>query len=134
VDRANQLASKNPLEDYLREMRKTHDSGAAVPETSYYPHLLDLLNAAGAQLKPKVRCILNPANRGAGIPDLGLYTPDQYLKAPGEEPPIGTLPSRGVVEAKPTTTAPFLAPLLPTRTYPSLFSLTDHSRSATRRR
>jgi hypothetical protein len=93
----------NPVEEYLRELRNIHNSGAGGPETSYYPALRDLLNAVGAQLKPKVSCIVHPANKGAGIPDIGLFTPDQFPKMPGDTPAIGTNPARGVVEAKPTS-------------------------------
>ncbi len=97
----------NPLEDYLRKLRDIRRSGSAVPETSYYPALAALLDAAGATLKPKVRCIVNPSH-GAGIPDIGLFTPDQFQKASAEEPLPGTKPSRGVVEAKPTRNDAFL--------------------------
>ncbi len=99
--------SGNPLEDYLRELRDIRRSGSAVPETSYYPALAALLDAVGATLKPKVRCIVNPSH-GAGIPDIGLFTPDQFQKASAEEPLPGTKPSRGVVEAKPTSDDAFL--------------------------
>ncbi|MGH2360681.1 MAG: N-6 DNA methylase, partial [bacterium] len=91
----------NPLEDYLRQLRDIHGSGARVPETSYYPALSNLLNSIGATLKPKVRCIINPANQGAGIPDGGLYTPDQFPKSGHTDPLPGTKPSRGAIEAKP---------------------------------
>jgi hypothetical protein len=91
----------NPLEDYLRQLRDIHGSGAGVPETSYYPALSNLLNAVGATLKPKVRCIINPANRGAGIPDGGFYTSDQFPKSSHTDPLPGTKPARGVIEAKP---------------------------------
>lgn len=97
----------DPLEDYLRELRDIRRSGSAVPETSYYPALAALLDAVGATLKPKVRCIVNPSH-GAGIPDVGLFTPDQFQKASAEEPLPGTKPSRGVVEAKPTSDSAFL--------------------------
>jgi hypothetical protein len=97
----------NPLEDYLRELRDIRRSGSAVPETSYYPPLAALFNAVGSTLKPRVRCILNPSH-GAGIPDVGLFTPDQFQKASAEEPLPGTKPSRGVVEAKPTSDDAFL--------------------------
>jgi hypothetical protein len=97
----------DPLEDYLRELRDIRRSGSAVPETSYYPALAALLDAVGTTLKPKVRCIVNPSH-GAGIPDVGLFTPDQFQKASAEEPLPGTKPSRGVVEAKPTSDDAFL--------------------------
>lgn len=92
----------NPLEDYLRDLRDIRRSGSAVAETSYYPPLTALFNAVGSTLKPKVRCILNPSH-GAGIPDVGFFTPDQFQKASAHEPLPGTKPSRGVVEAKPTS-------------------------------
>jgi Type ISP C-terminal specificity domain/N-6 DNA Methylase len=95
------------LEDYLRELRDVRRSGAAVPETSYYPALAALLDAVGATLKPKVRCIVNPSH-GAGIPDAGLFTPEQFQRASAAEPLQGTKPSRGVVEAKPTSDDAFL--------------------------
>src|SRR5713101_8365606 len=97
----------NPLEDYLRKLRDIRRSGSAVPETSYYPALAALLDAVGATLKPKVRCIVNPSH-GAGIPDVGLFTPDQFQKPSAAEPLPGTKPSRGVVEAKPTSDDAFL--------------------------
>ncbi|MFB3892985.1 MAG: type ISP restriction/modification enzyme [Phycisphaerae bacterium] len=92
----------NPLETYLRELRDIHSSGAAVPETSYYGPLERLLNETGKTLKPKVRCIINLANRGAGVPDGGLFTPDQIRKD-DLNPMQGQLPSRGVIEVKSTS-------------------------------
>lgn len=91
-----------PLETYLRELRDIRSSGAAVKETSYYPALSNLLNDVGRKLKPRVRCIINIANRGAGLPDGGLFTPDQFQKPSDAEPLPGQLPSRGVIEVKPT--------------------------------
>jgi hypothetical protein len=91
----------NPLEDYLHGLSDIRRSGSAVPETSYYPPLAALFDVVGATLKPKVRCIVNPSH-GHGIPDIGLFTPDQFQRASAEEPLPGTKPSRGVVEAKPT--------------------------------
>src|ERR1700730_13001120 len=97
----------NPLEDYLRELRDIRRSSSAVPETSYYPALAALLDAIGSTLNPQVRCIISPSH-GAGSPDVGLFTPDQFQKASAEEPLPGTKPSRGVVEAKPTSDGAFL--------------------------
>src|SRR6267143_2154124 len=48
--------------------------------------LAALLNEVGKSLKPRVRCIINPRNRGAGIPDGGLFTPDQFQKHDKSEP------------------------------------------------
>ena len=71
----------NPLETYLTELREIHDSGAATGETSGYPALANLLNAIGHSLKPKVRCIIQLKNSGVGLPDGGLFTPDQLKPA-----------------------------------------------------
>jgi Type ISP C-terminal specificity domain/N-6 DNA Methylase len=95
----------NPLEKYLRELRNIRRSGSAVPETSYYPALRDLMDAIGASLKPRVKCIIH-VSHGAGIPDGGLFTPDQFQKGP--QPLPGTVPARGVIEAKPTSDDAFL--------------------------
>jgi len=91
-----------PLETYLRELRDIRSTGAAVKETSYYPALGNLFNEVGKTLKPKVRCILTLANRGAGLPDGGLFTPDQFQKPSDSEPLPGQIPARGVIEIKST--------------------------------
>ncbi|MHB1159838.1 MAG: type ISP restriction/modification enzyme [Chloroflexota bacterium] len=88
------------VEAYLRDLYEIHSSHAAVPETSYYPALATLLSQVGKSLKPRVRCIVNPKNRGAGIPDGGLFTSDQFARTGGVEPAIGLMPSRGAVEVK----------------------------------
>ena len=84
---------------YLRELRDIHASGSAVRETSYYGPLASLLNSIGKSLKPRVRCVVNLQNRGAGIPDGGLFNADQLQRGEGEMLP-GQLPSRGVLEVK----------------------------------
>ena len=89
----------NPLEAYLKEVRDIRGTGAAVDELSYYPALSTLLNDIGKTLKPKVRCVINIANRGAGLPDGGLFTADQVRKK-DSDPMQGQLPARGVLEAK----------------------------------
>ncbi|MGO9571200.1 MAG: N-6 DNA methylase [Desulfomonilaceae bacterium] len=94
-----------PLESYLKELREIRSSGEAVPETSYYGALATLFNEIGSTLKPKVRCITNIKNRGAGLPDGGFFTPDQFSKSmtdvskPGWG---GQIPARGVLEVKST--------------------------------
>ncbi|MCX7886232.1 MAG: DNA methyltransferase, partial [Verrucomicrobiae bacterium] len=90
----------NPLETYLRELHEIRGQG--VPETSFYPPLRNLLNAVGETLKPEVRCILHPKNRGAGIPDGGLFTGELLKKSARSEPLTGLLPDRGVIEVKST--------------------------------
>jgi SAM-dependent methyltransferase len=91
------------LEAYLRDLCEIRSSGAGVKETSYYAALSNLFNEVGKSLKPKVRCILQLANRGAGLPDGGLFTPDQYQKTGTAEPLLGQIPSRGVIEVKGTS-------------------------------
>jgi len=93
----------DPVETYLRELSLIRSSGAAVPETSYYGPLANLLNEIGKTLKPKVRCVINLRNRGAGLPDGGLFTPNQFQKTTADEPLAGQIPERGVIEVKPTS-------------------------------
>jgi hypothetical protein len=91
------------LEAYLSELRSIRSSGAAVPETSYYFVLANLLNEVGKTLKPKVRCIPQLKSVGAGTPDFGLFTVDQFQRASDLEPLPGQKPARGVVEVKATS-------------------------------
>lgn len=98
-------AVANPLETYLRDLRDTKSTGSALPETSYYPALRELLNSVGSTLKPKVRCVIH-ISHGAGFPDGGLFTPDQFQK--GAEPLPGTIPARGAIEAKPASDDSFI--------------------------
>ena len=92
----------NPLIAYLQELQSVHVTGSGVKETSYYPAVSNLFNAVGQTLKPPVRCIVNLKNTGAGIPDGGFFTPDQYGKADGEAVKPGLTPARGVLEVKGT--------------------------------
>lgn len=91
------------LQTYLESLTLIHSSGSAVKETSYYGTLENLLNEVGKALKPRVRCIINIANRGAGLPDGGLFTPDQFQKRAKGELIEGQLPSRGAIEIKSTS-------------------------------
>src|SRR6266446_3870125 len=92
----------NPLESYLHNLSAIRRSGAGVKETSYYGALANLFNEVGKTLKPRVRCIINIANRGAGLPDGGFFTPDQFQKRAKGELIEGQLPSRGCIEVKST--------------------------------
>jgi hypothetical protein len=87
------------LDAYVRELRLIRSSGAGVPETSYYVPLAELLNAIGQTLRPRVRCIMTLKDQGAGLPDGGLFTADQFRKGEGEPLP-GQLPARGAIEVK----------------------------------
>ncbi len=93
----------SPLEAYLTSLREIRSSGEAVDETSYYGALEAFLNEIGKSLKPRVRCVLSLKNRGAGIPDGGLFTEEQLRKSKGIEKPLPQIPARGVIEVKPTS-------------------------------
>lgn len=58
------------LQEYLRECASTHGFGVA--ETSHYPALKKLIDAAGKELKPHVVCIINPKGSEGNQPDGGL--------------------------------------------------------------
>ena len=87
------------VEDYFADLRRMRASGGATGELSTYPALSNLLNAVGGVLKPKVFCVSQLAQQGAGHPDFGLYAAKQVQK--GGQPREGQLPECGVVEVKP---------------------------------
>ena len=96
---ANDTRLTRMVEDYLTDLRKIRASGGATGERSYYPPLITLLNAVGGALKPKVFCISELADQGAGHPDIGLYAGRQIQKG---RPREGQSPERGVIEVKST--------------------------------
>ena len=71
-----------------------------------YVPLANLLNAVGSALRPKVFCVQDLANQGAGHPDFGLYTTRQVQKG---KPKSGQKPERGVIEVKPVADDAWLA-------------------------
>ena len=86
------------VESYLSDLRRVRASGGATGERSYYPPLSNLLNAVGGTLKPRVFCVGELAEQGAGHPDFGLYAARQTQRGRLRE---GQTPERGVVEVKP---------------------------------
>ena len=86
------------VETYLADLRRVSASGGATGERSSYGPLANLLNAVGATLKPKVFCVGELADQGAGHPDFGLYAAKQVQKG---RPREGQIPECGVVEVKP---------------------------------
>ncbi len=84
------------LADYLAEIARVRATRAGTGEVSCYGALAGTLNAAGARLKPRVFCVPNLRNQGAGFPDMGLF-----VAARGQAPeswPEAQAPERGVVE------------------------------------
>ena len=65
------------VEAYLTDLRLIRASGGGTDELSYYPALTNLLNAVGGTLRPKVFCVSQLAQQGAGHPDFGLYAARQ---------------------------------------------------------
>ena len=86
------------VEAYFTDLRLVRSSGGATDERSLYVPLANLLNAVGSTLKPKVFCVQELADQGAGHPDFGLYSTGQVQKG---RPKSGQKPERGVVEVKP---------------------------------
>ena len=86
------------VQEYLDDLRRVRASGGATGERSYYPPLANLLNAVGGTLKPKVFCVGELAQQGAGHPDFGLYAASQVQRG---KPRQGQIPQCGVVEVKP---------------------------------
>ncbi len=88
---------ESAAEAFFAELRRVGASGGATGEESRYPALANLLNAVGAALKPKVFCVSELADQGAGRPDFGLYAAKQAQRG---KPRPGQPPERGVVEVK----------------------------------
>ena len=79
------------------ELRRIRATGGGTGELSYYPLLNNLLNAVGGSLRPRVYCVSQLAQQGAGHPDFGLYAAKQVSKG---QPKQGQMPEGGVVEVK----------------------------------
>lgn len=100
------------IETFLRSCAKVHDTGSAVPETSYYPALDVLLSAIGSELSPAVYSVTQVSGKGApgsknsGIPDLGLFSDSLATAALDRNLDRSErLPEHGVVEVKPPEAA-----------------------------
>ncbi len=85
------------VETYFSDLGRVRASGGATGERSSYPALANLLNAVGAAVKPRVFCVSELADQGAGHPDFGLYAAKQVQRG---RPKQGQVPERGVVEVK----------------------------------
>ncbi len=87
------------VEAYFADLGRVRASGGGTGERSSYGPLTHLFDAVGATLKPKVFCVGELADQGAGHPDFGLYTAKQVPRGRGR-PLAGQTPERGVVEVK----------------------------------
>ena len=85
------------VETYFTDLGRVCASGGATRERSTYGPLANFLNAVGLTLRPKVFCVGEPADQGAGHPDFGLYAAKQVQRG---RPRKGQTPERGVVEVK----------------------------------
>ena len=103
-------ASRNKLkaavEEYFAELRRIRATRGGTGELSYYPPLNNLLNAVGGSLRPRVHCVSQLAQQGAGHPDFGLYAARQVSKGHAKQ---GQVPEGGVVEVKPAGDDAWLA-------------------------
>ena len=86
------------VETYLAHLRRIRASGGATGERSYYAPLTSLMSAIGGILRPKVSCVGELAQQGAGHPDIGLYNAKQVQRGRARQ---GQAPERGVMEVKP---------------------------------
>lgn len=95
------MAPSGHLERFLNAVHAVHSTGAAVPETSYYPAISRLLEDVGATLSPKVRPVINIRNQGSGIPDGGLFVARSSGPVTAADPMVASIPERGAIEVKP---------------------------------
>ena len=93
------MTKPNLLASFLGAAKSVHSTGGGTKETSYYTAINNLLDGAGHLLKPKVRCVMQLKNLGAGNPDGGLFTADQFDRKTDSAKDLGQ-PSRGVIEVK----------------------------------
>ena len=91
------LTFQAAAEKYFTDLRRIRASGGATRELSSHGPLANLLNAVGASLNPKVFCVGELADQGAGRPDFGLFAAHQTRSG---QPRARQAPERGVVEVK----------------------------------
>lgn len=91
-----------PLEKYLQHVYQIRSTGGGVEEETYYPALANLFNEIGKALKPAVLFQTELKDAGAGKPDGGFFSAEQFEKKKGHRLKEGqTIPLRGAVEVKP---------------------------------
>jgi esterase/lipase superfamily enzyme len=93
------MADKQALATFLAAVHGVHVSGSGTKETSFYTAIDNLLDGIGGALKPKVHCVMQLKSLGAGNPDGGLFTADQFERDV-DAPKNPLTPARGVIEVK----------------------------------
>jgi hypothetical protein len=93
--------AEDAVQKYLTDIGEIYRTGGGVAEESYYGALESLLNEAGKALKPRVRCVGQLKDTGAGTPDFGFFTANQFQSSKDSRPIEGQNPERGVIECKP---------------------------------
>jgi len=93
--------AEDVVQKYLTDVGEIYRTGGGVDEKSYYGPLENLLNEIGKKLKPRIRCVGQLKDTGAGEPDFGLFTTNQFQKSKDSRPIAGQIPERGVIECKP---------------------------------
>lgn len=93
------MAKPHLLASFLSATKSVYSTSGGTKETSYYTALNNLLDGVGRTLKPKVHCVMQLKNLGAGNPDGGLFTADQFDRTTAEVKNLGA-PARGVIEVK----------------------------------
>ena len=93
--------AEDAVQKYLTDVGEIYRTGGGVAEESYYGALESLLNEAGKGLKPRVRCVGQLKDTGAGGPDFGFFTANQFQSSKDSQPIAGQNPERGVIECKP---------------------------------
>ncbi len=86
------------VEAYFKDLQSIRASGGGTHERSYYPPLVNLLNSVGSSLRPRVFCVSEIVEQGAGHPDVGLFGAKQLQKGKLKQ---GQTPEAGMVEVKP---------------------------------
>ena len=86
--------------EYIADLRAIRSTGSATAETSFYPPIDRVFNAAGQNLKPAVLFSTQLRNSGAGLPDGGFFPQPKRQRRSADPEPLQN-PERGVVEIKP---------------------------------
>ena len=79
------------VDAYFTDLRLVRGSGGATDERSLYVPLANLLNDVGGSLRPKVFCVQELADQGAGHPDFNSSADSEKTKS------VRVSPGRGVV-------------------------------------